>query len=326
MKPFYIILLLLTSTLPVSVGQMPPSSDSLKRLLLETRHDTIRVMLLAQLSSNYRFSDPDSSMLFAQQAMQLAGTLNFPKGEARALHTYGEARRFRGEFPQALEAQFKALQISKNSDYLEGEELSLGSIGQVYNDLNEYRQALHYLYQANKINEIRSDKYVGSRWLSGIGNAYERMNMLDSALFFTQKAQSFSSLFPANFSGTFILTRLGVVQSRLGHFDLALHYFNEAIKSSYATNDIVNRGRAQYRIAELYYAAKQPDSSLHYCRLAFANSNLVFLNLNILEASTLLAKLYKEKTTLIVPFTTRKLQWQQKTLYTDVKNFSSSNF
>jgi tetratricopeptide (TPR) repeat protein len=118
----------------------------------------------------------------------------------------------------------------------------------VYNDLNEYRQALHYLYQAKKINESLSNKYVGSRWLSGIGSVYEKLNILDSALFFQKKAQAFSNLFKENFSGTLILTRLAVIQSKLNHFDIALRYLQEAIKSSYVTNDIVNRCRAQYQI------------------------------------------------------------------------------
>jgi signal transduction histidine kinase len=246
-------------------------------------------------------------MLLAQQALRLVGRLNFPKGEVRGLNNYGEIMRFRGEFPQALETQFKALQLSKSAHDLEGEETSLGSIGTVYNDLEEYRQALNYLFQAKKINESRSNKYIGSRWLATIGITYEKMNMLDSALFFLQHAQTFSSLFPPSYSGTLISTRLGVVHYRLGHPDLPLLYFQDAIKSSYITNDIVNRSRAQYRIAELYHSLNKPDSSLHYCRLAFANANIVFLKPTILDASNLLVTLHKEKNNLDSAFYYQKV-------------------
>ena len=115
MKKFCITVLMFIYIMPVTTGQpVPPPTNTLKRLLSETREDTTRVMLLAQLSVNYRFINPDSSMYFAQQTMKLASHLNFPKGKARALYTYGEANRFRGDFPQALEAQFEALEISKN--------------------------------------------------------------------------------------------------------------------------------------------------------------------------------------------------------------------
>jgi hypothetical protein len=94
MKIFAIILILLIYRMPVVLGQtVPQRTDTLKRLLMETRQDTSRVLLMAQLSINYRFFKPDSSMFFAQQALKLARQLNYSKGKARALYTYGEASR-----------------------------------------------------------------------------------------------------------------------------------------------------------------------------------------------------------------------------------------
>ncbi len=297
MKIYIIISLLLASVISKAIAQQL-TTDSLKKLLIQTRQDTSRVLILLELSYNYRFSNPDSSLSLAQEAMQLASKVNFPKGQARAFYIYGESSRFRGDYPQALEAQFKALQISKSNNFLEEEELSLGSIGFVYNDLEDYPQSFYYLFEAKKINDIRSDKYVGSRWLSVIGNVYEKMNLLDSALFFLQKAYAFSSLFPPHYSGTSTLIRLGVVESKLGHINLALNYLQQAIQSSYVTNDLVNLSRAQYRLAELYHSVNKADSSLYYCRLAFINANALLLKFTVLDASILMSKLYKEKNNL----------------------------
>ncbi len=67
MKIFLIILVMLIYRMPHVVGQtVPQTTETLKRLLIETRQDTSRVMLMAQLSVNYRFFNPDSSMLFAR--------------------------------------------------------------------------------------------------------------------------------------------------------------------------------------------------------------------------------------------------------------------
>ena len=298
MKTSCLALLLLMLTQVVALGQTYLPTDSLKQVLSQTRQDTSRVMLLAQIAHNYRFFDSDSSMVLAQQAMRLADRLNFPEGSARALTVIGETRRFRGEYPQALEDQLKALQLSKNSHYLEGEETSLGFIGTIYLDLNEYRQALHYLYQAKRMNESRSDKNLGSRWLSVIGYTYEKMNRLDSALYFQQQARAFASLFPPSYSGSSITIRLGMLQSKLGHPELALRYFQEAITSSNLTHDLLALSRAQYQMAQLYYTTHQPDSSLHYGRLAFTNSEHVSFKTIVLDASNLLVKLYEEKNNL----------------------------
>ncbi len=294
MKTSCLALLLFIFTQLVAVGQNLPT-DSLKRMLSQTHQDTSRVLLLAQIANNYRFFDSDSSMVLAQQAMRLAERLNFPKGKAQALTVFGETRRFRGEFPQALEAHFKALQLSKNSHYLGGEETSLGGIGFVYLELNEYRRALDYLFEAEKLNQSRSDKYVGSRWLSGIGLVYEKLNRLDSALYFQQQAHAFLSLFPPSYIGSVVLIRLGILQSKLGHPELAIRYFQEAITASYLTHDIVNLSKTQYQLAQLYHTIHQPDSSLHYGRLAFTNGERISLRATILDASNLLVTLYEER-------------------------------
>ncbi|MCY7360178.1 MAG: hypothetical protein LH609_22525 [Rudanella sp.] len=79
---------------------------------------------------------------------------------------------------------------------------------------------------------------------------------------------------------------------------MALRCFQEAIKISYFTGDLLNRGRIQYRIAEFYYTANQPDSSLHYARLAFANGEKVSQKTIVLDASSLMVKLYKANSNL----------------------------
>jgi hypothetical protein len=83
--------------------------DSLKRLIAHVPQDTSMVLLLVRLSSDYRFNKTDSSLIIAQEAIQLSQKLNFTKGEIRALSIAGEACRFQGEFPRALEYQFNAL-------------------------------------------------------------------------------------------------------------------------------------------------------------------------------------------------------------------------
>jgi tetratricopeptide (TPR) repeat protein len=161
---------------------------------MQNPKDTSRILLLAQLAGNYRFFNPDSSIIIAQQAIDLAQMIHFDKGKVRALNIYGEARRFQGEFPQSLAAQFNALQISKNIDDKEGEAICLGSIGLVYLELNENRQAFTYLYQARKINEHLSNNLskslTESLWLSGIGYGYLKMNML-ILLYFSTRSTSF---------------------------------------------------------------------------------------------------------------------------------------
>src|SRR5687768_3046286 len=72
--------------------------------------DTNAVNELLNKSEHYFFSKPDSSLYFAQLALDLARKLNSPKQEIYALIGCGESHRFMGNLPKSLDYQFQALE------------------------------------------------------------------------------------------------------------------------------------------------------------------------------------------------------------------------
>ena len=288
MKPVYIFLLLLAPSL--SFGQTV-MADSLKRLLLQKHSDTSRILLQVQLAHTYLFYQQDSAIILAQQAIQQARMLHFAKGESRALNALGNALRLRGELPQSLERQFQALQISRTNGDQEGESRSLDYIGVIYHQVSEYRQALRYYQQALKISKRFKGRDILT--LSSIGDAYENMNQLDSALLFQRQAYALLKELPRGTLHSLVSTRFGIIQVRLGNKSGALRLYQDAIRKAVLIGDMLNQGRAQFRIAELYYQLHQPDSSSRYAHLAFVTSQRASHKLTEFSASTLLVKLYQ---------------------------------
>jgi two-component system, NtrC family, sensor kinase len=286
--PVYFFLLLFASTL--SFGQKR-EADSIKKLLAQNQSDTSRVLLLVRLSNAYNFYLPDSAIILAQEAVQDAQRLHFARGEARALNVLGSVLRLQGELPQSLETCIKALQISRTIHDRESEARSLIFIGVVYSQLSEFRQALSYFQQAREITEHFPQTDI--LFLTNIGNTYERMNRLDSALYFEKQAYAMLKDLPRSTLGSLVMTSLGIIEARLGNNSVALGYYRDALENSYITGDLLNRGRVQYRIAELYNQLHQPDSSLFYARLSFVNSQRASSQLSQLNASNLLVKLYE---------------------------------
>jgi two-component system NtrC family sensor kinase len=272
--------------------------DSLMNIINKQRKDTNEVIAKINLVGFYLFTNPDSAIITGRQAVDLARTLNYSKGEGNALNLLGECLHLVGDFPKALESLFNALRISREIKDPDMESTSLDFIGIAYVDLGEYRQGLNYLYQAKEINDkspLNSNKMMGAFRLSNIGHAYEKLNMPDSALFFQQQAQILSHALshdsPPGPETALILTRLGVIQSDLGNQTQALSHYTDAIH----IGDVLNLGSAQFRIAELFYRLNQPDSSLYYARLAFINNQRSSEKTWLLETSNLLVKLYKTK-------------------------------
>jgi signal transduction histidine kinase len=74
-----------------------------------------------------------------------------------------------------------------------------------------------------------------------------------------------------------------------------LHYYQQAVQLAFNFGDIVNGTRSQYQIAELYYNLNKLDSSFHYAQLSFVNAKKSARILTLLDASSLLSKLFKAK-------------------------------
>ena len=132
--------------------------------------------------------------------------------------------------------------------------------------------------------------------LCNIGTAYDQLNMPDSALFYEEKALQIQSRLNSGAQlsplKSLILRQLGNINYHLGNYDKALSYYREVI----GYQDLLNISNCQYHVAEYFLNIKNnPDSSLHYALLAFNNSQKSLQKTWGLEASTLLAKIYKAK-------------------------------
>lgn len=288
MRTVYISLLVLVST--CSFGQTV-MTDSLKRLLTQKHADTSRILLQVQLAQTYLFYQQDSCIILVKQALRHAQRLHFAKGEVRALNELGNALRLRGESPQALKIQFRALQISRTNRDQEGESRSLSFIAAVYHQLEQYRQALAYYQQALKISEPLTSRSVLT--LSSIGDTYQNIDQLDSALFFQRQAYAAVKKLPRGTLRSLVPTRLGTLQARLGNYSEALRLYQDAMTNAFRIGDLLNQCRIQFRIAEFYHQQHQPDSSLRYAGLAFITSRRVAHKLTEHNASNLLVKLYQ---------------------------------
>ncbi|MDQ3682532.1 MAG: ATP-binding protein [Bacteroidota bacterium] len=294
MRLFYktlVFTFLITRVMVVTGQETSNLNDSLKK----SHADTNRVKLLLQQAELYYFSKPDSCLTLAKQAIELSQKLNFQNGEFKGLSVAGEALRFLGDFPRALEMQFKALYISRSIRDKGSEAASLSFIGVIYEELSEYSQALSYFYQAKKIYDALSEPVMSTFNLSNIGNAYERINRLDSALYFQQQASEKAVAVAHKNLKVLVMTRLGIVHARLGKHQQALQYSYNALEDAYLIGSKVSASKIQSLIAELFLAIDHKDSSLHYARLAFATSKLASQKLQMLEASNLLVKLFRNK-------------------------------
>src|ERR1700752_3208572 len=133
--------------------------DSLKKVLLTAKEDTVKIILGNKISWNlYLTSNYDSSVAYAQRALQLAEKTNFPAEKAKAHNNLGVCYIDKGNYPQALKEFQTALVIFKKTGVRKGIANTYNNIGIVYKEQGNYPEALKEYFSALKIREALNDK------------------------------------------------------------------------------------------------------------------------------------------------------------------------
>src|SRR5687768_7098649 len=75
-------------------AQKKVSTDSLEALLNPQARDTVQVILLNELASEYARGNFDLSLQYSKKGYDLATEIKYPKGQAKALRYMGKAYYF----------------------------------------------------------------------------------------------------------------------------------------------------------------------------------------------------------------------------------------
>jgi tetratricopeptide (TPR) repeat protein len=287
-----IFLLLLLSLSAAGVSAQGPQVDSLLKLLATTKEDTVKVMVLAKLS----FYDQNfqHGLDLAQEGLALARKRKYAKGEASCIIRIGSQYSWISNFPMALHYFLEALKISERIGDREGMATAYYDIGIVYKTQGDFQSALAYLRKAAPF--FIGDNYYRLGCLNtDFGDVYALLNKQDSALQFYQRSYEYFTLSKDKYQFIFTLNGLGDVQLKMGNKELALGYYREAIRNGISYNDTLGLSSAYLRIARLYDATGQQDSSRVYAEKSFFNAQRINVLQNIIAAGKLLSQLHQNE-------------------------------
>ena len=270
--------------------------DSLKHELAIAKHDTSRVLIMAELCSSYRsYSKPDSAVFFGEKGIALAEKINFPKGIIRNTTYYGRLVSDLGNLPKSLAMILKALQIAKDNNLIEETGLPMQYLAGIYNELKEYSKALMYYKQAKKIYETYPSSPIRlPSILATIGSTFIDLNQLDSATYYAQ--QSYDMFIQRNISiGSLNFRLYAKIQAKLGKNQLAIDYFHKGLELAKKTNNLRFYALYSQSFAEFFQKTNQLDSSIYYAKKGLEAAQLISYKRGILENSSLLAEIYDTK-------------------------------
>jgi signal transduction histidine kinase len=291
---FYPIIFIFANT--IFAYAQPDSDRTSEYYFKNISHDTSGVNDLIRRTVAITFFNPDSGIILAKAAHDIAKKINYKKGENDALSWYGQAYYFLGDYPKALKIQFEALEFSREIKDSDGELNSLSFIGLAYKDLGQYRQALEYLKSSLQVVERMNNKYGGSFELAIIGQVYQGLNMPDSAIYYQRKAYAAYHKYPTGIHlKSFILLSMGDAYALAQNKDSAMRFYKQAIDYATTLNDKYNLCTIYTSIAKMFLWNYQYDSAMKYANLCLQYAQSIPSKRYILEAANLLTTFYKEK-------------------------------
>jgi len=158
--------------------------DSLIKELKTAKEDTNKVNILNKLSEigGWRIGNYDTTMYYAQTAMQLAEKLEFKKGIATGYNNIGVIYRNQGNYPEALKNFLILLKIHEEIGDKGGTADAYNHIGIIYRNQGNYPEALKNYFTSLKIFEEIGDKSGIAINYINIGIIYKNQDNYPKAL------------------------------------------------------------------------------------------------------------------------------------------------
>lgn len=306
MKRIILFLLFTPAVFQVQAQYNIHRLDSLKKVLVTLADDSLRIALLQDLERIYQDTNPDSSIYYAKDILRLAKQSNNPKWNINGYAWIGKAYMVKGNYPRALEMQFKRLQIAESINDLASEAGTYNAIGNIYKEQQDFKNAIVNYKQcktlAGKIYDLDDSLYA----LMNLGYVYEKINQLDSALFFEQQAYELAIRVDAFSEFGYIFYDLANIHTKLNNRPLAFTYYQMGIEASERNGNARTLALNLFEISKYFQAEVKTDSAIAYAKKAFLPAKKAsFLRL-LSEIYQLLASLYESQNNIDSAFVYQK--------------------
>jgi len=280
-----ITLFLLTFVTTLSFGQEPQSKADSLLYSLSKANDSDKVAILLELSE--QFIDSEIGFDYAEQALEIATSLNKPNLKADALYSLGRYFNVNWLDDEALEAYSKALEIYTSINDKESITQTKRQIGRTYRYLDSMDLAFSYTLESLELAESINDKVKVADALLDYGDILIKLNKCAEGIAKQNEALSIFQEFGTQNELYSAYNKLGSSYFNCGEYQLSIESYLREIEIRESLNDIRgvalaqhNLGRTHRVIGNFQLAIEQYQKSL---RLSEELGEKVFIAANSSE-------------------------------------------
>jgi signal transduction histidine kinase len=260
------ISVLLFLAAPILCTSQKHKIDSLLDVLKNTStNEKSFVDCLNDVSTSYNGFLPDSSLFYAEKALQLSAKIQYQKGQANAFRNIGFAFQRLGKLANATQYYLKSIPLFEQQKDSTGLGNTWNGLGICYFEQGDLESALMYYVRAKTIFYHQGNMARYSASLGNIGYTYLQMGNLQLAKEYAEKALMIASKtgVPAVISFSFSL--LGEIARQQQDYSTSKKYFEECRKvaEKYPENFVAN-SRMYFLLGLLYTDLKDRTKAKRY--------------------------------------------------------------
>jgi signal transduction histidine kinase/class 3 adenylate cyclase len=239
-------------------------TDSLLKVLRNTKSDAKRIELMLNIGDGFTKINPDSALLFYNDALELSMKIDDLESQAHAFYQLGEHYEAHKKLNEALDYFEKSLSRAKElgDKYLIGKcYLSLGAI---FEDQGELDKALEALEVSRQILEETGNLEYLARCHLNLGQLNAGMGDEISALQHFLKSRDIEDELGNTRRVANATANIGMLYYQQGDFDAALEYLVGVVKQFEELGDVTRASSCYITIGGIHREIGNYDIALEY--------------------------------------------------------------
>lgn len=260
----YYIITLLFIIAPTIFGFGQENTDSLIKVLGNTKIDTSRSVVLNKLSRSYRNTDYDKSLQYAEEALDISRKANFDRGMSDALINLGMVYYRQHEFDRSMIHLNKAYAIYEATNNQLGIATYFSSIGDIHSARQEYGQAKECYERALKMYEELQNIQGIIHANNSMGHTYSTTEKYDQAM--THYLRSLNFAQKINDKKEIANCYINVANMLNAQSDIvnAIKYLQKSVRIFEEVQDSYNMGVCYNNIAANYIYLDSINQAMTY--------------------------------------------------------------
>jgi len=230
--------------------------DSLRHTL-STVPAEIKFGILNTIGFEYRYSYPDSTILYCTKAYGLGKQLNVTKTLARPLSFIGLALANQGDYKSAIDYQIRSINVAIDQNDTVQLAHGYNNVGRIFFDEGDLVRAYKNFMDAKVLFEKLDDKSGLAYVHRSLATLFRTKKNFYEALQNSEKALALRKELGDARMITSAYMELGLVYEEMDSTPLALNQFKMAEAISVEVNDEVTRAELRIGMAEIFFREKK---------------------------------------------------------------------